>query len=233
MSQDLLIALVAGAIGVVGTIVGGVTTAVVGRAAERRRLAAEDERRWLADRRRTYSEFLVLAQSMLREVDGIAVFLPYQGHEKTDAEDESLIADGLTDYFVRWDEELQPALSEVQLVAGAHVADLAERVSGALMAITPVIERRGGFVDYYPGWFRAQDLWGVLRNSMRAELGLKDGVESELPRGGGWPWLPDRPSEEEYIRRQTQIPGRPPLTEAEIARLGKPQRADSAVNPDE
>ncbi len=147
------------------------------------------------------------------------MFLPYQGHDEASADDESLIAEGLTEYFSRWDDQLQPRLSDVQLVASAHVADLAERVSGALMAITSVVERRGAFVDYYPGWFRAQDLWGVLRNSMRSELGLKDGVESELPRSGEWPWLPDRPSEAEYIRRQTEIPGRPPLTKSERDRL--------------
>ena len=214
-----MIALVAGGIGVLGTIVGGVTTAALGRSAERRRIAAEDERRWLADRWRTYAEYLVLGQSMLREVDRIAVFLPYEGHHEANADDEATIADGLTEYLIRWDDELQPALSDVQLVASAHVADLAERVSGALMAMTSVVEKRGAFVDFYPGWFRAQDLWGVMRNAMRSELGLNDGVTSELPRIGGWPWLPDRPSEQEYIRRQTQIPGRGPLTESEIARL--------------
>lgn len=222
MPPELLAVVVAGGIGVLGTIIGVVMTTWLGRSAERRRLAAEDDRRWLADRRRIYAGFLVLAQSMLRDIDGVAVFIPYRGDEEVTAEDEALIADGLGDYVGCWDEQLQPALSDVQLVAGAEVADLADRVSGALMEITAVIERRGAFVDYYPGWFRAQDLLGVLRNAMREELGLSDAIQTDYPRGSEWPWLPERPSEREYIRRQTEIPGRPPLTPSEMARLAEP-----------
>jgi hypothetical protein len=165
---------------------------------------------------------------MLREVDGVATFLPYDGDDEVDDEAETFIAEGLMDYFARWDEELQPALSDVQLVAGSRVADLAERVSGALMEITGVVETRGPFVNYYPGWFRAEDLLGVLRNAMRAELGVKDAIETIYPRDEEWPWLRDRPSEEEYIRRQTDIPGRPPLTTSEMARLADAEDGNSA-----
>lgn len=224
MSPELLAVVVAGSFAVIGTIVGGLMTTGFGQSAERRRLAAEDDRRWLADRRKVYASFLVLSQSMLREIDGVAVFLPYQGDEEVTEEDEAFIGEGLTDYFTRWDEELQPSLGDVQLVAGADVADLTHRVSGALMEITAVVEKRGPFVNYYPGWFRAQDLLGVLRNAMRTELGLKDAVVADYPRDEQWPWLPDRPSEGEYIRRQTEIPGRPPLTASETARL--PNGAD-------
>ncbi|MEL4318720.1 hypothetical protein WJX64_06890 [Leifsonia sp. YIM 134122] len=228
MSPELLTVVVAGSFGVIGTIVGGLMTTWLGRSAERRRLAAEDDRRWLADRRKVYAAFLVLSQSMLREIDGVALFLPYQGDEEVGDEDEAVLAEGLTDFFIRWDEKLQPALSDVQLVAGAEVADLADRVSGALMEITVVLEKRGSFINYYPGWFRAQDLLGVLRNAMRTELGLKDAVLSDYPRDDEWPWLSDRPSESEYIRRQTDIPGRPPLTDSETARL--PNRADGDLS---
>ncbi|NDL57037.1 hypothetical protein [Phytoactinopolyspora mesophila] len=224
----MLAVVVAGGIGVTGTIVGVVMTTWLGRSAERRRLAAEDDRRWLADRRRVYAAFLVLSQSMLREIDGVAVFLPYRGDEKVADEDEAFMADGLMDYFGRWNDQIQPALSDVQLVAGSGVADLADGVSGALMEITVVLEKRGPFVNYYPGWFRAQDLLGVLRNAMRAELGLNDAIETDYPRGAEWPWLQDRPSEEEYIRRQTEIPGRPPLTPSEKACLAESEDGKSA-----
>lgn len=219
MTPELFAVVVAGGFGVTGTIVGVVMTTWLGRSAERRRLAAEDDRRWLADRRRVYVAFLVLSQSMLREIDGVAGFLPYCGDEELADEDEAFIADGLMDYIARWDDQLQPMLSDVLLVAGSGVADLADRVSGALMEITGVVEKRGPFVNYYPGWFRAQDLLGVLRNAMRAELGLNDAIETNYPRDSEWPWLEDRPSEEEYIRRQTEIQGRPPLTTSEKARL--------------
>ena len=153
MSPELLAVVIAGGFGVAGTIVGVVMTTWLGRSAERRHLAAEDDRRWLADRRRVYAAFLVLSQSMLREIDEVAGFLPYRGDEEVTDEDETFMADGLRDYFVRWDDQLQPALSDVQLVAGSEVADLAERVSGALMEITTVVEQRGPFVNYYPSWF--------------------------------------------------------------------------------
>lgn len=154
-------------------------------------------------------------------------FFPYRGDEEVTVEDEALMVDGLMGYIARWDDELQPALSDVQLVAGSEVADLADRVSGALMEITAVVEKRGAFVNYYPGWFRADDLLGVLRNAMRAELGLSDAIATTYPRDGEWPWLQDRPSEEEYIRRQTQIPGRPPLTPSEMARLAEPEDGEA------
>jgi hypothetical protein len=221
VSPELLAVVVAGAIGIVGTIVGTVMTTWLGRSAERRRLASEDERRWLGDRRQAYSHFLTLSESMLREIDEVACFLSYDGLQDVPEEDESLREEGLFEYFGRWNEDLQPALGDVQLLAGGDVADLADRVSGALMQVTSVVERRGAFIEFYPGMFRAQDLLGVLRNAMRNELGLKDEIDVVFPRQAEWPWLQDRPSEEDYIRRQTQIPGRPPLTDVETARLAR------------
>ena len=70
MGPELITVVVAGGFGVAGTILGVVMTTWLGRSAEQRRLAAEDDRRWLADRRRVYAAFLVLSQSMLREIDG-------------------------------------------------------------------------------------------------------------------------------------------------------------------
>lgn len=170
---------------------------------------------------------------MLREVDGVAVFLPYRGDEELSDEDDALIKDGLFEYFARWEEELQASLSDLQLVAGSKVADLADRVSGALMEITAPVETRGAFVEYYPGWFRAQDLLGVLRNAMRTELGLKDSISTVYPSDEDWPWLPDRPAEAEYVRRQNEIPGRPPLTPSEMARLALHQNDSEAPSGSE
>ena len=196
-------------------------TTWLGRIAERQRLAAEDQRRWLADRRQAFAGYLTLCESMLREIDGVASFLSYDGTKEVIDGDEELIAEGLTAYWMRWDDELQPALSDIQLLAGGPVADLADRVSGALMALTSVVELRGRFVDFYPTHFRATDLLGLLRNAMRNELGVKGAVDVEKPRSGIWPWLPELPTEEDYIRRQLEIPGRPPLTSIEMARLNQ------------
>ena len=131
MGPELITVVVAGGFGVAGTILGVVMTTWLGRSAEQRRLAAEDDRRWLADRRRVYAAFLVLSQSMLREIDGVAGFLPYRGDEEVADEDEAFMTDGLMDYHVRWDDELQPALSDVRRAAGilsAAARDWAVRV---------------------------------------------------------------------------------------------------------
>lgn len=221
MSPELLAVVVAGGLGIAGTIFGGLLTMWLGGTAERKRLEAEDGRRWLGDRRTAYSAYLTLSDAMLREIDSVARFLSYDGTQRIPEEDEQLLREGLLEYVVRWDDELQPLLGDVQLVGGGRVADLADRVSGALMEITSVIECRGPFADYYPGWFRAQDLLGVLRNVMRSELGLADEIHKSFPRDPEWPWLPDRPTEEDFIRRQTLIPGRSPLSDAEIARLAR------------
>ena len=149
----------------------------------------------------------------------MACFLSYEGTEPISDEDEALIAEDLAEFYERWDTELQPALGDVQLLASAPVADLADRTCGALLELTGVVEHRGAFVDFYPQWFRAQDLLGVLRNAMRRELGLADEISTRLPRESLGPWLPDCPSEQDYIRRQTEIPGRPPLTARESTRL--------------
>lgn len=219
MEAEAVAALLAGSFGVLGTLGGVGLSTWMGRRAEVQRLREQDARRWQADRRATYGAFLLLADSMLREIDRAAAFLSYDGTAEQPEEDDRMRSDGLFEYLVRWDDELQPALVEVQLLASATVADLADRVSGALMEITGEIESNGAFVAYYPRWFRARDLLGVLRNAMRDELGLPDSIDAELPRRGDWPWLDDRPTEEDYIRRQAEIPGRPPLTDSEAARM--------------
>ncbi len=105
-------------------------------------------------------------------------------------------------YFAKWEDELQPLLGEVQLLASPKVADLSDRVSGALMEITAQVEIEGSFSEYYPGWFQADDLINVTRNAMREELGL-EAVGSDrwaLRRDNGWPWLDERPPRESYVQ---------------------------------
>ncbi|MFZ1577891.1 MAG: hypothetical protein WAT47_06025 [Nostocoides sp.] len=157
MEPQALVALMAGGIALAGTLAGVSLSTWFARRSEAERLREQDARRWLSDRRTSYATFLVLAESMLREIDGVAVFLSYDGRKGVPEEDEELRKDGLTTYFMRWDDELQPALVDVQLLAGAQVADLADRVTGALMEITAVIETEGAS--------NSQDLWiGVSRD---------------------------------------------------------------------
>jgi hypothetical protein len=137
---------------------------------------------------------------MLREVDAVAVFLNYDEAGPPESSDEEIIVEGLQAYYERWDDEVQPALGEVQLLASSEVADLADRVSGALMLLGGEVEQRAPFTLYYPMWFQACDLLSVLRNAMRNELGVAERVEDTIPRDDNWPWLADRPSRETYAQ---------------------------------
>jgi hypothetical protein len=105
-----------------------------------------------------------------------------------------MIRSDLSDYIAKWDEELQPRLGEVQLLASPEVGDLADRVAGALMSITSPIELRRTFGEYFPDWFRTQDLIVILRNAMRVELGLDPAAVDAYParRDPNWPWLTKR-----------------------------------------
>lgn len=219
VDPQLITVIVAGAIGVAGSLGGVVLSTILGRKAEHQRLAASDARRWLEDRRRSYSDYLVLAHAMLRDIDGAAAFLPYDETRPASAEDDDLRREALFEYHVRWDEELQPLLADLSLLAGAEVGELADRVSAALMEISGEVEVGGFFVDFYPQQFRARDLVELLRDSMRSELGLSGALHAQSPPCGDWPWPAGVPDEVEHIRRQTEIPGRPKLTARERARL--------------
>jgi hypothetical protein len=204
VDQPTTSALLTGGFALAGGLGGVLLSGRTSRRADERRLRAEDERRWLTDRRAVYAAFLSLAGSMLREFDSFAVFLPYSGREPVSEEDEQILSDGLLDYTAKWDNVLQPALGEVELLASPKVADLADRMTGALMEVTVYVERRLPFESYYPVWFQAEDLLEVLKDAMRLELGLPQMVEGKKMlgrRADDWPWLPDRPNRESYIQR--------------------------------
>jgi hypothetical protein len=205
MDPQTATALLTGGFTIAGGVAVAILSALLSRSNEFRKVKVEDDRRWLLDRRAIYAKYLGLAEVMLREIDGVAAFLSYDGANEISSEDEEFILQGLTDYFAKWDESLQPLLGEVQLLATGNVADLADRVSGALMEITWRIEKRASFTSYYPAWFQAQDLLQVLRDAMRTELGLPAlGSLTAGPRGDDWPWLDSRPSYESYIQQHSR-----------------------------
>ncbi|WP_146066154.1 hypothetical protein [Cryobacterium sp. Y82] len=200
MDLDLSIALLAGGFALAGGVGGALLTGLLGRGAERRRLTAEDERRWLADRRTAYAKFLAMSVSLHMEIDTIGIFLPTESRPIS-ADDELILAD-LYEYTRMWETSLQPLLGEVELLASPEVVDLADRVSGALLAVTAPIELRLNFDDYYPVWFQTRDLIHVLRDAMRTELGLPKilKVLAPFPREDDWPWLDSRPPVDSYIQ---------------------------------
>jgi hypothetical protein len=189
-------ALVTGIAGFFGGAGGAVGARLIGgfidNRSHDRSIRDEDARRWQHDRRVAYAAYLALANVMLREIDGVASPLPYSDEsEPISASDDASVVEGLLGYFSKWDDELQPALGEVQLLASPEVADMADRVSGALMEITAPVEQRLSFTDYHPDWLRAKELVVALTNVMRRELGLPEGAVEAFParRDPDWPWL--------------------------------------------
>lgn len=197
-----------GVFGLFGVLSGALLTGLINARNDKVKRLAEASRQWTIDRRELYAKFTRRSESMLREVDGVGVFLGHNPGDVISDDDDEIIAEGLTRYMMTWDDELQGLLEEIQLVGSEQVVDLADRMSGALMALTAPIELRRSFVDYYPQWFMAKDLLGILRNAMRAELGLPVLAESDPVRlDQQWPWLPGRPGPDHWLHRQEQIQG--------------------------
>jgi len=77
------------------TIGGGLAVAIVSallaRSSEMRKVKVEDSRRWLLDRRAVYAKYLALAEVMLREIDGVAAFLSYDGESEISDKDDDII----------------------------------------------------------------------------------------------------------------------------------------------
>jgi hypothetical protein len=200
MASDLATSILTGVFALGGGLGGVLLSNHLGQRAEKGRLAIEDARQLLADRRRVYAAYLGLTASMLEEIDRIALFLPDDRTQHISAKHESKISEGSIEYYGHWGNQLQPALAEVQLVAAPKTAELAERLSIGLLRMGSLIDSRQPFPNYYPGYFQTLDLLQVVRNAMRAELGHPEAVTRPYPPAEDWPWLPDRPSRESYAR---------------------------------
>lgn len=124
-------------------------------------------------------------------------------------EREEWIKDGLLDYMHKWETELQRTLGELQLLASPAVAELADRVSDALLEITAPVELRGDFDDYYWGFLSSRDLVRVLLNAMREELGLPPApLDGPFGRDDNWPWLDEPPSADYYAKKRATAQAR-------------------------
>ncbi|MEZ5216166.1 MAG: hypothetical protein R2715_06125 [Ilumatobacteraceae bacterium] len=195
---------------VLAALLGSVATYLLSRSGDRRRLAAEDQRRWLNDRRTLYSRYLGLVEGLERDADSIACFLPHDDDAPPmTAEDERLVREMSHDWIERWDTELQPMLSEMELLATPDVADLAVRAAHGILAAVPQSQYLGpeqskvtpnAYSDHWPTQQMAKGLRELLRNAMRVELGLEL-VSSQTPSDRDWPWLPEQPSFEDHRKR--------------------------------
>lgn len=66
---DLTPQIVTGLFALGGAGTGAVLGGLVSRAGDKRRIKAEDDRRWLTDRRGVYAGYIALAGAMLQEID--------------------------------------------------------------------------------------------------------------------------------------------------------------------
>lgn len=195
---------------VLAALLGSAATYLLSRAGDRRRLAAEDERRWLNDRRTIYARYLGLIERLERDADSIACFLPHdEDANEITAEDERIIREMFQEWMECWDTELQPMLSELELLATPKVADVAARAAHGVLAAVPQPQHLGSghsriipavYSDHWPTQQMAKGMRELLRNEMRVELGLEP-VSDQAPRDRNWPWLDDQPSLDDHRSR--------------------------------
>ena len=194
---------------VLAALLGSAATYLLSRAGDRRRLAAEDERRWLNDRRTLYARYLGLVERLERQADSIACCLPHdEDAPEIEDDDERLLREMFQEWMERWDSELQPMLSEMELSATPKVADVAARAAQGILEVVPQPQYLGPddsritpavYSDHWPTQQMAKGLRELLRNEMRVELGL-DPVSDQAP-DPNWPWLGDQPSFEDHRMR--------------------------------
>lgn len=183
---------------VLAALLGSAATYLLSRSGDRRRLAAEDERRWLNDRRTLYARYLGLVERLERDADSIACFLPHdEDSPGMTHDDERLVREMSQEWMERWDTELQPMLTEMELLATPKVADVAARAAHGVLEAVPQPQQLGAgrsritpavYSDHWPTQQMAKGLRELLRNEMRVELGL-DPVSSQAPDDRNWPWL--------------------------------------------
>lgn len=188
---------------VLAALLGSAATYLMSRSGDRRRLAAEDERRWLNDRRTLYARYLGLVEYLERDADSIACFLPHdEDAPAMDDENERLVREMFQEWMERWDRELQPMISEMELLASPKVADLATRAAHGILAAVPQPQYFGQghsritpavYSDHWPTHQMAKGLRELLGNEMRIELGL-DLASNQATDDHDWPWLPEQPS---------------------------------------
>ncbi|MCZ2810233.1 hypothetical protein O2W15_02175 [Modestobacter sp. VKM Ac-2979] len=182
---DLAPPLVTGVFALAGASAGALLSGLVSRASDKRRVKAEDDRRWLADRRLIYSTFLGVIESMLNDLERVSHLLG--GESKQLAEEDKQALEAANDaYERRWANDLRPAFGQLRLIASLPVVELAERLAGFGGHVggvqVPFFE--GGMVqEYLRRMLRTRDVVSELLAEMRSELGLPP---TEKRRSWAW-----------------------------------------------
>lgn len=194
----------------VGVVVGVAVGHLSGRAADHRRLSEEDARRWLNDRRTLYAHYLAVITGFENDCSDTACFLPYKRGDPFDDDVRQFIGDETLELFVRWQDDITPGLTEIELMASPKVSDLAARAAFAIYQSAPSVQYPGtdreqivptSYGDYWPSSQCARDLIDLLRNAMRVELGLEP-VQNMALTDADWPWLPSQRATLEHYEQQ-------------------------------
>lgn len=195
---------------ILAALLSSAATYILSRSGDRRRLAAEDERRWLNDRRTLYARYLTLVERLERDANSIACFLPHdEDAPAMEDDDDRLVREMSQEWMECWDMELQPMLSEMELLATPRVADVAARAAHGVLAAVPQPQHLGPGVsritpaiysDHWPTQQMAKGLHELLRNEMRIELGL-DTIADRALADRSWPWLDGQPSYADHRER--------------------------------
>lgn len=182
--------IVTGLFGLGGVVGGVLLTSFLSRRSDQRRMSAEDDRRWLTDRRHAYAAYLAVVVKLLKEFDFVMTYLHATRGTPEPNVNDKVLANASAEFRKVLGRELQPALGEVQLLAKKNVAELADRVMWALLELAGLIS--GGHLYDQVKEYRdkANQLLDVLRNAMREELGVPGPVRT-FPMPKSWPWLED------------------------------------------
>ena len=187
MNAQLVTALLTGAFGL-GGVLGGVTlTSRLSRRADQQRMTAEDQRRWLSDRRQLYAAYLALVVALFTDIERARALLSNDTTRPVPDDTLREIAESVTNIYLRCEGELGRALGEVQFLAEPKVAELAERTLWALYELNAFIDVAGPpfteeffsiFADYAT---KTDNLIQTMRNAMREELGIQEPIRA-FPR---------------------------------------------------
>jgi len=195
-AETVLAALTGGLLALLGALLSW----LVNRSGDKRRLDAEDERRWMKDRRSLYARYLSLIEQLDREAGSIACFLPHDSEAPAMSEkDEALIREMSHEWLALWDDDVQPALSEMELMAKPKLADLAARAAHAILTAVPQTKIVGvgngedivtpsDYGRYWQTAKRVRPVIEAMRNEMRSELELH-AVMNKAPTDPDWPWI--------------------------------------------
>jgi hypothetical protein len=204
MTSALALPIITGLFSLGGALGGIFLANHFARRADERRIATEDKRRWITDRRHIYAAYLTVVSESFQEISSFISLLSYDGSEPIPDEDEEILKQAVFDSYRRWDEKLQPVLGELQLLADPTVAELADRTSWAIMELTGFADARKPFNFFTPYLNGTFELIDATRNAMRRELGLSDPI-STFPMPEDWPWLPDSRWEEVEEVEETEM----------------------------